>query len=81
MGCGKTVLASRVKGHRDLIEDGKSGYLYKLGNRSEFIRKVAAYRAGELKLDTKNIVARYNEFSHENVFDETYETIKRSFVN
>lgn len=81
MGCGKTVLASDVKGHRDLIEDGKSGYLYKLGNKSEFIRKVAAYRAGELKLDTKDIISRYNEFSKETVFNETYETIKRSFVN
>jgi hypothetical protein len=27
MGCKKTVLASDVKGHSDLIEEGVTGYL------------------------------------------------------
>lgn len=80
MGCGKTVLASRVKGHEDLIEDGKSGYLYKLGSKREFVSRVLEFHDGALKLETKNITSRYKEFERETVFDETYETLKNSFV-
>ena len=80
MGCGKTVLASRVKGHEDLIEDGKSGYLYKLGRKHEFVKRVIEFHNGDLKLETKNVTARYKEFANETVFEETYEIIKKSFV-
>ncbi len=78
MGCGKTVLASRVKGHTDLIEDGKSGYLYELDNMSEFVRAVVEIYKGERKLEVENILARYREFSKETVFEDTLSVIKRS---
>lgn len=81
MGCGRTVLASRVKGHRDLIEDGKSGYLYKHGSRKEYVSAVLEFYRGERKLQTKDITARYREFAKETVFEETYETLKQSFAN
>ena len=80
MGCSRTVLASGVKGHRDLIEDGVSGYLYRLGDQKGYVRRVLEFYRGELKLNSKDITARYRDFASETVFDETYETIKRSFV-
>ncbi len=79
MGCGKTVLASRVKGHSDLIEDGKSGFLYKLDNMEEFVSKVLAFHDKEISLNSEDIAARYEDFAKKNVFNETLEIIKRSF--
>jgi glycosyltransferase EpsD len=79
MGCGKTVLASKVKGHEDLIEDGISGYLYKAGDEDGFVKKVVAFHKGEMKLDTERIIARYKEFSKEEVFEDTLETLKEAF--
>lgn len=79
MGCGKTVLASKVKGHEDLIEDGISGYLYKAGDEDGFVKNVVAFHKGEMKLDTERIIARYKEFSKEEVFEDTLETLKEAF--
>ncbi len=81
MGCGKTVLASRVKGHSDLIEDGKSGYLYELDNMKEFVNSVVEIYRGRALPDASDITARYRDFAKENVFDETLEIIKESFVD
>lgn len=43
MGCGKPVVASRIRGNVDLIEEGKGGYLcdtYDIGEYSEAIKKL-----------------------------------------
>jgi len=79
MGCGRTVLASRVKGHSDLIEDGKSGFLYTLDNTEEFVGKAVAIANGEMSLSSEDITDRYKEFAKENVFDDTLKIIKESF--
>lgn len=78
MGCGKTVLASRVKGHSDLIEDGRSGLLYELDNMREFVEAVVAFSKGESKLAEEDILARYRDFAKESVFIDTLDIIKRS---
>ena len=36
----KTVLVSKTRGHVDLIEDGVTGFLYNLGNKEEFVKKI-----------------------------------------
>ena len=46
MSLGKTVLASRIKGHVDLVSDGVNGYLYDLGNEAEFIEKACLVLSG-----------------------------------
>lgn len=76
LGCGKTTLASDIKGHRDIIEDGKSGFLYPNGNISEFVKLVFAIHDGEKKIDPECAKARYKEFSFDNVFSDTYGKIK-----
>ena len=76
LGCGKTAIASDIKGHRDIIEDGKSGYLYKNGDMNDFIRLVCAVHDGELKIDPECAKARYAEFSFDKGFPETYGIIK-----
>ena len=81
MGCGKTVLASRVKGHDDLIEDGKSGYLYELDNMKQFVSAVRDIYCGRMSISTDDITSRYRDFAKENVFSETLEIIKESFTD
>ncbi len=78
MGCGKTVLASRVKGHSDLIEDGRSGFLYELDNMREFVNAVVSIYKGERTLSEEDILARYRDFAKESVFSDTLDVIKRS---
>ena len=76
LGCGKTTLASDIKGHRDIIEDGKSGFLYPNGDMNEFIKLVLAVYSGEKKIDPECAKERYREFCFENVFPNTYGIIK-----
>ncbi len=76
MGCGKTVLASNIKGHRDIIEDGKSGFLYIPGDIYDFVEKVKAIHSGELFVNPEDAIEGYNRFSRETVFGETYGVIK-----
>lgn len=76
MGCEKTVLASRIKGHTDLIEDGRTGFLYKYGSRAEFVEKIAGIYNGTLAVKSEDVLEKYREFANEKVFDETYRMIK-----
>ena len=81
MGCKKTILASAVKGHTDLIEDGRSGFLFKYGDRREFVDKAVKIYKGEYKLSPDDIYARYCDFDNEKVFNNTYEIIKDAIEN
>lgn len=79
MGCGKCVLASDIKGHRDIINDGKGGFLFEFGNMRKFVDKVAAIHDGRLTVDTASVIEQYGRFANDNVFRETYDIICDSF--
>lgn len=76
LGCGKTVIASDIKGHRDIIEDGKSGFLYPKGDISAFLKLVKEVYRKEKSINPEDAVARYEMYSKDNVFDKTYNTLK-----
>ncbi|MBQ7363881.1 MAG: undecaprenyl-phosphate glucose phosphotransferase [Clostridia bacterium] len=78
LGCKKTILASRVKGHTDLIEDGKSGFLFGYNKKREFVDKVVRIYNGELSADADAAYERYLAFDNEKVFGDTYKLIKES---
>ena len=80
LGALRPVLASDIKGHRDLISDGRSGVLYTPGNTARFVSLAADIFSGRVRLSEAQMKKRYKKFSRETVFDKTYETIKRSFV-
>ena len=79
MGCKIPILASDIKGHRDIIEDGAEGYLYEKGNMADFAAKVKAFSKGDVEVDPELQAARYAEYSFDNVFDHTY-FVMRDFV-
>ncbi len=72
LGCKKTVICSNIKGHRDIIEQGKSGYLYENGNMNELIRLVVEAHDGEISINPDDAEARYLEYSFDKVFPDTY---------
>ena len=76
IGCGKTVVASRVKGQEDIIEDGVSGFLYPFGDISAFADIVKRIHRGELSIDPERAISRFKHFSFDTVFPETYGTMK-----
>ena len=78
LGCKKTVLVSRVKGHTDLIEERKSGFFFGHQNEDEYVDKVCLIHAGVMKLDQKEIYSRYESYSKDTVFAQTYRTIREA---
>ena len=76
LGCGKTVIASDVKGHKDIIENGKSGFLYPKDDINEFVRLVKAVYNGALSINPDDAVERYKKFSFDNVFEKTLGAMK-----
>ena len=78
MGCGKTILASRIKGHTDIIEDGVSGFTFKYGSKKDFVDKVVKIHSHELSVKESDVYARYHDFDNKNVFLETYGMVKEA---
>lgn len=75
LGASRTVLASRVKGHEDIITDGVDGYLYEFGNIEDFVNKALhIYRNGAL--NPAPLAEKYAKYSKENVFPETLRLIE-----
>ena len=79
MGCEVPILASDVKGHADIIEDGTEGYLYERDNMADFVAKVKAFAKGDVTVEPDSQQAVYKKYSFENVFDKTY-SVMRDFV-
>lgn len=81
LGCGKTILASEIKGHTDLIEEGVSGFTFKYGSVRDFVSKAEAIYKGELSVKEEDVLARYHDFDNANVFGDTYRLIKEAIEN
>ena len=77
LGCGKTVLASNVKGHTDILESG-AGILYEAGERWDFVDKVTDIYGGQITVSAKDIFEGYRNFSDSMVFPDTYDKLKEA---
>ena len=78
LGAGKTVVASRVKGHTDLVEDGASGFLFDVKNADAMAALVIKIHREGLRLDGKEIKKQYEKYKKENVFLKVYREIKNA---
>lgn len=72
----RAVVASRVKGHEDIIEDGVSGILYTPENADEFVSAVTKIYSGETVLDGEKLYERFEHYSIDSVFEETASILK-----
>ncbi len=75
LGCEKTIIATDIKGHTDLIEDGTTGFLYQKGNESELYEKIKGVYDGQLSVDKEKLIEKYKTFEKDNVFPKTLGSI------
>ena len=78
LGCDKAILASNVKGHADLIADGKTGFLYEPRDVEGYLGRVRQIYKGELTLSKEKIKEQYLCYERETVFPETLGIIKEA---
>jgi len=72
MACGKAIIASNIRGCRDLIEDGVSGYLVNPMNVSDFISKskILIEQPGYRINVGLNALEKIRAYSNENVLED-----------
>lgn len=78
LGCGRTVLASMVKGHSDLIENGVDGVLYSFNNTEDFITKVYKIYTKTINITDENKHSKYEKYRKENVFSDTFSVLTKT---
>lgn len=77
LGAGKTVLASRVKGHKDILSGG-FGVLFEPDDKWDFADKVSDIYGGQISVSPSAIWDGYRNFSDAIVFPDTYDKIKEA---
>jgi glycosyltransferase EpsD len=77
LGVGSTVVASRIKGHTDIITDGENGYLFAFGDMDEYVKKAVFAARGGTILPEKAISA-FKKYEFTAAFDEMLGIIKES---
>lgn len=77
LGCGKTVLASRIKGHTDILDSG-AGILYEPDSKWDFVDKVKDIYEGQITVSEDLIYEGYRNFSDAIVFPDTYDKLKEA---
>lgn len=77
LGCEKTVVATRVKGHTDILDDG-AGLLFEPGNTDEFVKCVSDIANGSVKIAPERKKESFCRFSEDEVFKDTYNAIKEA---
>ncbi len=80
LGCGTTVLASAVKGHVDLIENGVDGFLYLYNNIEDFITKVYKISTNAIVIPYENKIAKYEKYTKNRVFPDTLSVLVRTIA-
>ncbi len=76
--CECRVVASNIKGHSDVL-DGV-GLLYESGNEKQFNECVLSVYRGNFEVEKNALYERYEQYSHEKVFDETLGIIKEALL-
>lgn len=77
LACGCTVVASDVKGHFDILDDG-IGLLYESGKKSAFIKQVLAVHRKEFVPDKDVLRKKFEYYSKDAVFTDTLSVIKEA---
>lgn len=66
MARGRTVLAPAITGIPELVEDGKTGFLYRAGSLDDFVTQVEAVHGSRLSLQPLQQAARQYVLQHYN---------------
>lgn len=77
LGTGVPIVASDIKGHRDLLSDG-AGILFDPADKAELAAKIVAVHDGAVRIDRAAAERTYYKYSHGNVYPKTLAAIKES---
>ena len=75
LGVGARVLCSNIKGHRDIIHDGKEGFLFEAGKRESLVNRVVEIYQKDLRQTPKYAMRAYREHCFDEVFETNYKEI------
>ncbi len=75
LGIGVTVIASRVKGHIDLITNGKDGCLYTFNSIDDFITKVYKVYTRSVRIPIEYMLKKYEKYTKDSVFLDTFSVL------
>jgi hypothetical protein len=67
MACGLPVIAARMGGIPELVEDGRTGYLFEAGNAEDLARKMSAFLTDASK------IARFGANGFDKIAASTFE--------
>lgn len=74
----RIVLASDIKGHRDLVEDGESGFLFRSECKKDLADKLIKLGKGEMKPKRAHKKRKHSAYKKDEVFPETLSILKRA---
>ncbi len=76
LGTSTPIVASDIKGHSDLIEDGVTGCLFEKGSCEDMIKKILSVYSGDMAINKEKQKNTYFTYSLKEVFPETLGTLK-----
>ena len=79
LGLSKPIIASDIKGHRDLLSGG-AGLLYTPDDTDELLSLVQSVYENKITIDRSAMQSVYSEYSLENVFPKTFLMIKEAIL-
>ncbi len=77
LGAGATVLASDIKGHRDILSGG-GGFLFKKDSKEALAELAIDILDGKIQKNDEEVKLAYKKYSFDSVFSDTYEKIKEA---
>lgn len=75
LGVGARVLCSDIKGHKDIIHDGKEGFLFTAGDKGALVKRVFEIYENGLRQDARLAAKAYSEHCFDEVFEDSYKAI------
>lgn len=79
MATGLPAVATDIRGHRDVVENGKNGYLFKVDDTEEFVNAVKKLIDSEKRYNafSENAIIRAKDFNLENSIKQTEAIYKK----
>jgi glycosyltransferase EpsD len=77
LGAGVPVIATDVKGHKDILEDG-AGVLFAQNDDEALLKALENVYTGKYIRNDNAVAAATAKFGFDNVFPDTYEKIKKA---
>lgn len=80
---GKPVVATKIRGHVDLIKSGENGVLFTPGDKNEFIDNIDKLHSDKVLYKKMSLIAKSSsqEFSIDNCLNQTSEIYKKFLPN